>query len=446
MYDINELFFYKAIFVLEILVAMHLFSYKLKRKNHFVIRLIFTGLICLGLGFAFPVLSYSSMYSSFMFLALFLFCTVGLAFCYDVSVRYVLFCAVTAYTAQHISHETYILLSTLFNDTILSSLGMYGSNIIDFSKLNSELIFAALIYLDIYILVYYIVFLIFGRKFGKEEVQITNLSLLGISAVILFVDILLNSFIIYIDEGYSREYSLIVGIYNLLSCFMVLYIQYSLINTKKLKDELFTVSQLLHQSQERYESSQENINLINLKCHDLKHQIREYAIKGSLDKDSIKEMENIISIYDSNVKTGNEALDLILTEKSLLCQKQDIKLTCLADCSKLSFISNTDLYSIFGNAIDNAIEAVIKINDKEKRNINLIVRNVKTFVSISVENYYSGEIKFDKDGLPITTKSNKDYHGFGMKSIKIIVEKYGGDMSVTAKDGIFSLNIMLISK
>jgi hypothetical protein len=378
-----------------------------------------------------------------MFLSLFVLCTIGLAINYDVSIRYVLFCAITAYTAQHISHELYGLIATIFNDALLSAIGMYGSEIIDFTKLNSELLFAALIYVDIYIFVYYLVFTIFGKKFGKEEVKINNLSLLGISAVILFVDILLNSFVIYIDEGYSKTYSIIIGIYNLLSCFMVLYIQYSLINTKKLKDELSTVSQLLHQSQERFAASQENINLINLKCHDLKHQIREYASKGSLDKDSIKEMESMISIYDSNVKTGNEALDLILTEKSLICQKQDIKLTCLADCSKLSFISNADLYSIFGNAIDNAIEAVMKIKEKEKRSINLIVRNVKSFVSISVENYYVGKISFDSQGLPITTKSNTDYHGYGMKSINVIIDKYNGDMTITAKDEIFSLNIML---
>ena len=135
-------------------------------------------------------------------------------------------------------------------------------------------------------------------------------------------------------------------------------------------------------------------------------------------------------------------MDLILTEKSLLCQKQNIKLTCLADCTKLGFISNEDLYSLFGNAIDNAIEAVMKINDIDKRNINLIVRNVHSFISITIENYYVGNILLNSDGLPMTTKSNKDYHGFGTKSIKMIVNKYQGDLKITTKKNIFTLSIL----
>ena len=100
----------------------------------------------------------------------------------------------------------------------------------------------------------------------------------------------------------------------------------------------------MHQSKVRYQDNKKNVDLINLKCHDLKHQIREHTAKGNITKDTINELEEIINIYDSNVRTGNEALDLILTEKSLLCQKANIKLSCLADCSNLSFIADSDLY------------------------------------------------------------------------------------------------------
>ena len=63
-------------------------------------------------------------------------------------------------------------------------------------------------------------------------------------------------------------------------------------------------------------------------------------------------------------------------------------------------------------------------------------------VSAHFENYYAGELDFD-DGLPLTTKSDKRYHGFGMKSIKMLAEKYGGYVSVKAEDGVFNLNILL---
>lgn len=100
------------------------------------------------------------------------------------------------------------------------------------------------------------------------------------------------------------------------------------------------------------------------------------------------------------------------------------------------------MYSLFGNIIDNAIDAVMRLDDKEKRNINVIVKNVNSFVSIEVRNYYSGEIKIDENGLPVTTKADKNYHGFGFKSICMVVEKYGGDIKVSADSEIFTLSVM----
>ena len=101
-----------------------------------------------------------------------------------------------------------------------------------------------------------------------------------------------------------------------------------------------------------------------------------------------------------------------------------------------------EICTLFGNCLDNAIEAVMKINDIDKRNINLIVRNVHSFISITIENYYVGNILLNSDGLPMTTKSNKDYHGFGTKSIKMIVNKYQGDLKITTKKNIFTLSIL----
>ena len=112
-----------------------------------------------------------------------------------------------------------------------------------------------------------------------------------------------------------------------------------------------------------------NVDLINIKCHDLKHMLNEYAAEGKINQNLADELKGIVKIYDSNVKTNNEALDLILTEKSLFCEKRKIKLNCMADCTNLKYISTTDLYSMFTNIIDNAINAVNKIQNSEKRNL-----------------------------------------------------------------------------
>ena len=92
--------------------------------------------------------------------------------------------------------------------------------------------------------------------------------------------------------------------------------------------------------------------------------------------------------------------------------------------------------------LDNAIEAVERNADENRRCIGMSVKESKGMISAHFENYYAGKLDFD-DGLPLTTKSDKRYHGFGMKSIKMLAEKYGGYVSVKAEDGVFNLNILL---
>lgn len=59
----------------------------------------------------------------------------------------------------------------------------------------------------------------------------------------------------------------------------------------------------------------------------------------------------------------------------------------------------------------------------DKRYISLIVKNINSFISISVDNYYDGNIVLGENVLPLTTKKDKDYHCFGMKSIQLVVNK-----------------------
>ena len=173
---------------------------------------------------------------------------------------------------------------------------------------------------------------------------------------------------------------------------------------------------LLHMQKENYRLSAESVELVN-------------------------RMEQEIKSYEAQNKTGNEALDVLLTAKSIQCQNAGITLTCVADGKELSFLKPTDLSVLFGNALDNAFESAEKIEDPEKRLIHLSVARQKQFVRIRVENCCEGEIRF-VDGLPATGK-DANYHGYGMKSIRSIVEKYNGSMTVKVQDGWFELRILL---
>ena len=212
-----------------------------------------------------------------------------------------------------------------------------------------------------------------------------------------------------------------------------------------LERELSTFRRMLRMRQEHYELSKENIELINVKCHDIRRHITSlYAREaGKTPGDGfVREVERSIRIYDLLANTGNESLDVILTEKSLFCEKHHIRMTCMADGKSLGFMEEVDLYSLFGNILDNAIESVQKLEQTERRVINLDVRASGGFLRIQEDNYFGGSLRF-ADGLPLTTKADTSRHGFGMRSIRMIVDKYGGEMQIKEQDGVFSLNILI---
>lgn len=204
------------------------------------------------------------------------------------------------------------------------------------------------------------------------------------------------------------------------------------------------LKRLLHMQGENYRMAEESVALVNQKYHDLKHQIA--LLRSGTDAEGgtamLDRMEQEIKAYEAQNKTGNKVLDTMLTAKSLQCQASQISLTCVADGSALDFIDPLDLSALIGNALDNAIESVMKISDPGKRLIHVSVARQKQFVRVRVENCYTGELHFEHGALA-TTKSDRKYHGYGVKSIRKIVEKYGGSTTIDAKDGWFELRILL---
>lgn len=210
------------------------------------------------------------------------------------------------------------------------------------------------------------------------------------------------------------------------------------------KAELDVIQNILRMQYSQYRQSQESIDIINHKYHDLKHQINILRQEKNPDKkeEYLDEMEQSIKDYESMFKTGNGVLDTLLTGMSLKCARRDITFTCVADGTLLNHIYVMDICTIFGNALDNALEHVIQIDDPEKRLIHVTVSKMEEFVLIRIEDYLQDELRFDGE-LPETTKANKAYHGFGLKSIKYSVEKYYGTMEIKAENHWFTVNILI---
>jgi hypothetical protein len=176
--------------------------------------------------------------------------------------------------------------------------------------------------------------------------------------------------------------------------------------------EMAAIRAVLQNQYVQYRYSQENIDIINRKYHDLKHQLQIIRMEEKSEQRDkyIDEIERGLQGYAADHKTGNAVLDTILTEKSLLCQKYDITMITIVDGALLNHIYVMDLCTIFGNALSNAIECEVQVSEKEKKLIRVQVTKKNQFISILIENHFEGTLKL-KDGLPQTTKEDFENHG-----------------------------------
>lgn len=226
-------------------------------------------------------------------------------------------------------------------------------------------------------------------------------------------------------------------------CGFTLFSEQKILAARQLATEREVERRMAAERERQYQLSRKNIDAINVKCHDIKHQIRSLADGGRVaDGRALEDLAAEIAIYDSTVKTENPALDVILTEKGLVCSGEKITLAVIADGRALECLEPQEIYSLFGNALDNAIEAVRGIGEPERRLVSLNVRRSGTMCVINVENSCDVAPAF-RDGLPVTTKADAGSHGFGTRSMRGIVERHGGVLSFGCEDGVFHVDALL---
>lgn len=435
---------YEYLFMTELIVAGMLFSRKFARRNLFPVR--FAGAMALCylsvFGLSMTGAAGTGWQASLIFFAMFAVFCGALVLMYETSAKGLLFSAIAAYTAQHLAYEIFKLIFTQFD--IFVAQGMYGDDPFDLTSIDATTLVAALVYVNIYLAVYAIVYFAIGRKIGDgKNLRLKSAGMFVLSGVILLIDVVLNAVVVYIVDDYNKLYDSVASIYNTLCCILVFYIQHNILFEKMVVGELEVVSELLSKANRQYAMRKEEIDLINMKCHDIKHLLNARRGADALDEKTYAEMNEIVSLYDASVKTGNDVIDLILTDKSILCRSKNIRITCIADCRNIGFMANGDLYALFGNIIDNAVEAVSAVDDECMRCIGVNIHEVRGWISIMVENYFDGVLSFDEDGLPATKKQDRGMHGYGLKSVRHIAEKYGGNMAVESCGNIFRISVLL---
>lgn len=279
MFDFSSpLFWYRLVFLAELIVAEAFFTFKLRRRPYFALRIALSVVAIYGVTFLLPIVAYNAFYVSFMFLLMFGMTIVGLRVCFDAPLLNIVFCAVAAYSVQHIAYEVYTFLITAF--------GLQTAPGGPYEQTSRQLfdIWSFAVYIESYVVIYGLMYLLFGTRIKSgEDLRIGNVSLLIISGVILFVAVMLNLVVTYrMNEDTDFVLRLVVHGYNVICCVLAVFIQFFMLGRKKMQTEFDTLQRLHEQERRHYELFKDNVDYINVKCHDLKHQIRRIASEGKV--------------------------------------------------------------------------------------------------------------------------------------------------------------------
>ncbi|MCD8382517.1 MAG: GHKL domain-containing protein [Clostridiales bacterium] len=305
----------------------------------------------------------------------------------------------------------------------------------------------------IFLLIFYggslcIIFRIEQKRLGSgQKLEVTRREVL--SAIMTSLGAFLISNISYVNTNnpfsgrMSTEIFYIRTLVDLAGVIMLVSLQDRVLELQAQKEKE-AIDALFQRQYEQYRQSRENIEMVNRKYHDLKHQIAVIRMEQDEGKreNYLQQMESELQRFGVEFETGSPVLDTILSSKETYCLQHDINLNVVADGESLGFIDVMDLCSIFGNALDNAIESAEQVTEKEKRLIRLAVYTQNGFLLIRVENYFEAPLQVSGEELQ-TTKQDKNFHGYGIKSIRHTAEKYGGSLSISTQDGWFSLKALI---
>lgn len=182
--------------------------------------------------------------------------------------------------------------------------------------------------------------------------------------------------------------------------------------------------------------------------HDLTNELM--ILKHNLESNEVsvamKNLNTIIQSYDKTESIsmcGNSIIDSIINFKYVLAQDKKIKFILKLFIPEELPFDQCDLGIVIGNAIDNAIEATANSKNTEKE-IKIVMGVKKEAFVMIIENPYNSNLKTDVQGNLLSSKNDFDNrHGYGIKSIKRVVEKYNGEMIIETNKGMFSLTIAM---
>lgn len=216
--------------------------------------------------------------------------------------------------------------------------------------------------------------------------------------------------------------------------------------TKKKENDV--MRQQMDLQYEYYLSTQKTYQESRKLWHDMKNHLMcvDNLIREGEYEDAVQYLQDVRGLAEElsySVKTGNNILDIIINSKVLECKKNDIDMSIKVNFPESINMEFIDICTIYGNALDNAIEACkVMENKATKKRIAIKTTLVNSFLVIKITNTFSGQIKKEREKI-VTTKQDKNCHGIGLKNICYAVDKYEGELKIDYTDTEFSLTIIV---
>lgn len=294
------------------------------------------------------------------------------------------------------------------------------------------------------VVVIFMYYMIFTRLMNKRKTAFTKVEW-AINFIILIYS-LINMFVI--AEGVLRGQANFILTINM-GCIVLadLYLLYfiKVANEKKyLEGEIVILEKQAHMQYEYYLMQEQKYNATVQILHDIDKHVKSienlYANgENGEATEYVKEIKNMLEPLIPIKYTGNPILDILLTDKATISKEKKIKFEIKVDNINMNFLEAIDATTIFGNLIDNAIEAVEKVS--ENKYIRISILPYQEMVLVRIENN-SLPLRW-RSGLPVSEKGKN--HGIGLLNVKRSIEKYDGDISFQQKNGIVTVDLLLNS-
>lgn len=296
-------------------------------------------------------------------------------------------------------------------------------------------------------LLYFLICNITARLAKKEKSNIRfplvlyMYPIVVIAGLLVFWDICANS-----DISHSQMIALAVISSALFFSVVLLFIMYQH-NIEK-ENELFLLQNELDKietDKTYYDILEKQNRELQIYAHDAKKHLS--AIRDLNDnpiiEDYVNTMSDALKTYSSSCHSGNHLLDVIINKYETECRLKSIDFSFDVKLCNLDFIENYDLVTILGNLLDNAVRAS---ENTENAFVSLYTHYANTYAVLEISNKCSTPpVFFDKELL--TTKENKRQHGLGIKSVKKVLKKYGGDFEwkYDNTDKVFTAVLMILN-